>query len=167
MKLNRELQTNILNYLASFYPRQPPTDHEETLLAIAGGDKDALIESLYYLYEQHCISEKCLSRELFQPTPQFCMNLVRITGTGLDVIQDDGGISAIKNTVTVRFHADALTFLEQWISRSPQSSNEKQSLIARLRGLPASAIEHLMKKILDMAVGSLPDACQLIDKLLR
>lgn len=167
MKLNRELQTDILNYLATFYPSQPPKNHEETLLAIADGDGDALTRSLYYLYEQHCISENCLSKEIFQPTPRFCMGLVRITSTGLDVIQEDGGISAIKNTVTVRFHADALTFLEQWISHSSQGPNDKQALVARLRGLPTSAIEHLMKKILDAAVGHLPDACQLIDKLLR
>lgn len=166
MKIDRVIQRSILEYLASFYPNQPPQGSWDNLLAITDGDEDVLNANLLYLHEQGCIQKNCLSRALYNEKPIFAPGLIKITYVGLDFLQDDGGISAIKNTVTVRFHADALKVLETYIEHSPQSQSSKQALVQRLRELPASAIEHLMKKLLDEALTHIPDAYQLVEKLL-
>lgn len=167
MEINRSIQLGILKHLASFYPNRPPIGLWEKLLEIANNNEEVLNANLYYLYEQNCINQNCLSQALGSPGPEFCEGLIRITHIGQDILQGDGGISAIKNTVTVRFHEDALNFLERCIERSPQDQHDKKTLVAKLRELPASAIEHLMKKVLDAAAECLPDAYQLIEKLLR
>lgn len=165
MEIDRVIQLEILKYLASFYPDYASDDVWGNLLDIANGNEQALGANLYYLCEQDCIPMDCISNVIGSRTPRFIHGSIRITHKGQDVLQGDGGISAIKNTVTVRFHADSLDFLERCIGNSTHSQQDKHSLIAKLRALPASAIEHLMKKLLDEAFGKLPNAYLLIEKL--
>ena len=98
--------------------------------------------------------------------PSFSFGLLTITNIGQNILQGDGGLAALRNTVTVRFHADAISTIEGLILNSGIDQNKKSSLVAKLRELPFSATEHLMKKLLDAAVLRLPEALQLIEKAL-
>ena len=91
------------------------------------------------------------------------INKPKITEKGLDFLQDDGGLSAILNIVTVKFEADTLkAILENRINQSNLAPESKQSMIDGLRELPAESIKHLTMKLLDEGLENLPNAIVLI-----
>lgn len=113
MNVNRELQREILKYAKDQYPDFaegkkidaiyyecfPPEDetYEGDFDRITG-DKE-LIGNLNYLEEHGLIIH---FEELgFTPT-------IKITAKGIDFLEDDGGLSAILRTVTVKFDAQNL-----------------------------------------------------------
>ena len=166
MEINRVIQLEILKYLASYYPNRAPDDVWKKLLELSENNEQMLISNLYYLYEQGCIYDKCLMRTLGTDGPRFASGLIQITHVGLDILQGDGGLSAIRNTVTIRFHEDALNFLEKCVLQGTGTPEKKRTLLEKLRNLPAVAIEHLMKKALDEVVLHFEDGYELIESLL-
>lgn len=166
MKIDRVIQIKILECLAEFYPCRAPANLWSRLVDLADGDEQALKANLYYLYEEGCINPNSISRALGLPEPIFSPGLLTITNVGQNILQGDGGLAAIKNTVTIRFHADAISVIEKFILNSEIDQQNKNSLVTKLRQLPFSAIEHLMKKLLDVAVLHSPEALQLIEKAL-
>ena len=145
MKVDTLIIVKILSYLGTLYPNAAQDDAEEHLLELTHGDRDILEANLCYL-EQH----EYITRNI-----------------PINAGEYNGGLTAIKNTVTVRFHADFISTIEKFILNSGIDQNKKSSLVAKLRELPFSATEHLMKKLLDAAVLHLPEALQLIEKALR
>lgn len=166
MRIDRAVQVKILELLAEHYPNRAPQDLWNKLLNLADNNEECLNTNLFYLIKSGCIEDNCLSRALDMPGPSFCPGLISLTNTGQDYLADDGGLTAFKNTVTVRFHADALAALEKCILHGTESPETKNSLLAKLRQLPFSATEHLMKKLLDVAVLHSPEALLLIKNAL-
>ena len=164
MKINRELQIKILTYLEQFYPENTPDDNWEQLLELANGDEDILVANMFYL-DEHGLINSGLKRTM--RGMGLTRSLSRMNAAGHDFLVGDGGMTVLKNTITVRFHQEAVQILESHILQSPKSPQDKQTLVAKLRELPFSAIEHLMKKLLDEAILHLPEALQLIEKVLR
>ena len=164
MKINRELQIKILTYLEQFYPENTPDDNWEQLLELANGDEDILVANMFYL-DEHGLINSGLKRTM--RGMGLTRSLIRMNAAGHDFLVGDGGITVFKNTITVRFHADFISTIEKFILNSGIDQNKKSSLVAKLRELPFSATEHLMKKLLDAAVLHLPEALQLIEKALR
>ena len=167
MKIDRSIQVKILEYLASFYPKFPPEDIQEKLFNITQGDLEVLDANLAYLIESGYINKNCKAHTLGGNGPEFIYNQTTITNQGIDFLQDDGGLTAIKNTITVRFHADTLAMLANFIKQSSLPETKKQSFVHKLQGLPVTAIEHLMKKLLDTALSHSSDVFQLIENSLR
>lgn len=166
MKIDRSIQLGILEILASFYPYNPPHDLWQKLLSLADNDENILISNLFYLHEQGCISKNSILYFVGNPSPQAMPQLIQITHIGLDVLQGDGGLSAIRNTITVRFHEDALAFLEKCVLQGTGTPEKKSALLEKLRNLSGTALEHLMKKALDEAVHHIPDGYKLIETLI-
>lgn len=166
MRIDRTVQVKILELIAEHYPNCAPRDLWEKLLELVDNNEECLNSNLFYLIESGCVKDNCLSRTLGEPGPIFCSGLITLTNIGQDYLADDGGITAFKNTVTVRFHADAVATLENYILQSAASPKEKSSLVAKLRKLSFSATEHLLKKLLDAVVLRSPEAFQLIEKAL-
>jgi hypothetical protein len=58
----------------------------------------------------------------------------KITARGLDFLEDDGGLGAILNVVTIRLEADTLRqLLETKINASDMPEADKQTLLAKLK----------------------------------
>jgi hypothetical protein len=93
----------------------------------------------------------------------------RINNKGMDFLLDDGGLSAILRTITVR--VDATQWAELLASRieaSPKLRQEERSGIAKtIRSLPAKAVEQLMTKMLDWGTDHAADAVTLIQNFLQ
>jgi hypothetical protein len=90
-----------------------------------------------------------------------------ITAAGMDFLADDGGLSAILGTVTIKFHDDTLKqMIEAKILSSEADQKDKSQMISELRSLPASAIKHLTMKLLDLGLEHAPGALPLIEKVL-
>lgn len=162
MKLDRQLQLELMQKMASTYPS--PYDFEHDLHAMSEEQQSAIMTNLYYLQSHGLLEEKSviISRSLDFDTPMI-LNTTRLSHKGMDFLADDGGLSAILNVVTVKFEADTLkAILESKINDSDLSSEEKNSMIDALRELPAESIKHLTTTLLDKGIESLPSVMLLI-----
>ncbi|MNN90443.1 hypothetical protein D3C81_2083910 [compost metagenome] len=81
----------------------------------------------------------------------------------MDFLADDGGMSAILGTVTIKFHQDTLRqLIELRLENAQLPEAEKGSLLKTVRELPADSIKHLTTKLLDLGMENLPRAVELI-----
>ena len=122
--------------------------------------EDELFANLYYLFEHGLIFTDRYPHPL-PNEPSFLS--VKITADGLDFLQDDGGISAMRNTVTVRFDAEEIrTVLAEKVAVSDLPKPERDRLTHAVRSLPAEALRQLTRRVLDRAIKGLPDTLRLI-----
>lgn len=163
MKLDRDLQKRILRACADHYPRSLPMEQWNSEFDEL--DEQLLAANLVYLH-QHALMEKTVQMGL---SGDIVFNLagMRCTEAGMDFIADDGGLSAILGTVTIKIHEDTLRdLLERKILESDTAPEEKNRLVRGLKGLSAEAIKHLTLKLLDEGLERLPGAVALVGKFL-
>lgn len=155
--MDRELQQAMLQKLAECYPGQV---HAKELC----DDRVAANRNLIYLAEHGLVENKSAIEMGRNPV----VILSKITARGLDFIADDGGLSAILGTVTVKLHADTVRELvEARIAASDLPKEEKSALSDALRSVPAEGLKHLTTRLLDMALDRLPEAMPLLLRMLQ
>ncbi|MCC7484593.1 MAG: hypothetical protein IT529_06345 [Burkholderiales bacterium] len=155
MVVDRVLQRAMLEKLATAFPEQV---NAEELCA----DAETATRNLLYL-EGHGLVRNETSRTISATY----VAASEITHLGIDFLQDDGGLTAILGTVTVKLHADTLReLLEARIATADLPQAEKKRLIDHLRELPAEALKHLTTRLLDLALERMPDAAPLLRTLL-
>lgn len=169
MRLDRGIQRQILEGLAENYPAP-----SYGIWGDFGIECDAatLLANVTYLVEHGLVLGGFVSRELTNPiglaaADLFVENETTITAAGLDFLADDGGVSAILNTVTVRIDARQFTeLLAARIEELPNLSPEEKITIAgELRKLPAKGAEKAIDKILDWVVDHAAEALPLLRAL--
>ena len=161
MKIDRTLQVGILENLASFHPFDAPGGTWRSLMELADGDEQKLCSNIIYL-EEHGLLVSGI--KMSGDEPMVSVSVIRITNEGIDFLRKDGGLAAIKRTITVRFHADCLEMIESCISHSHLSPEDKRSAAQSIRELPASSIEHLTRILWEKAAENLPELLRLIGK---
>lgn len=151
MKLDRELQRKILEKMSEIYP----SPYEETIQSLdTTSEKSKIGANISYLVEHKLV---CIAPD---PKRGLCY---KITAKGMDFLQDDGGLSAILGTVTVRLHADTIKDLvEARIVGSAMPETEKKRFIDTIRSLPAEATRHLAMKLIDIGLDKAPSIGGLI-----
>lgn len=158
MKLDRAIQLQLLKQLASVYPNS-----DFHVIENVGCDYEVGIANMAYLAEHKLVFAKFIKHSDgvdFSNSPQ-------ITASGLDFLADDGGLTAIRGVVTVRFHEDTLKdLIELRLSEAPIPSEEKNRLLQSVRELPADSIKHLTTRLLDLGMDNLPRAVELIRTVL-
>ena len=155
--LDRALQREILVTLAGAYPSPIELDS----LAATYGDS-AVLKNLVYLKQLELIDAK-VAELLGGP-----MRVVapRINAKGLDFLQDDGGLSAVLNVVTVKLHADTIRdLLAQKVQSSNLPTTEKESLLTHLRTLPRTALEKATEHLVEAGIQAIPDVAQWLQTL--
>lgn len=86
----------------------------------------------------------------------------------MDFLADDGGLSAILGTVTVRLHADTIRdLIETRISESDAPIEEKRRMIDTLKAMPEEGLKHLTTRLIDFGLGQSPGAWQALAGLLN
>ncbi|HHV7522976.1 TPA: hypothetical protein ACUNF5_004492 [Burkholderia orbicola] len=154
MKLDRTLQRHILDVLANAYPG--PLEPQIYKPIYESQSEDILFANLLYL-EEHGLIRSGLRKTMSGHT--WSAQLASITAAGLDFLQEDGGLSAILGTVTVKIHADTIRdIFESRISASDLPAEEKNRLLDHLKTLPAEALKHLTTQTVTMAMDRLPNA---------
>lgn len=162
MILDRDLQLEMLNKMASVYPF--PYNFGSEIETMDEAKSDVFCANLYYLQEHGLISSQSIKISVDNI---YTLGPTKLTAKGADFIADDGGLSAILGVVTVRFEAEQLRqILEVKIRLSDLDPERKQSMISALRELPAESIKHLTTKILDTGWDSLPTLMVLIQSFL-
>lgn len=147
--LDRSLQKEILTKLASKYPNQYDLSKEYTY-----GNEDYIhvTTNLYYLSEHGLVTQNSIAKQTgFGGYFDLQINSPTITHKGLDFLADDGGLSAILNSITVKFDIEQLKDL---INLKIQNSNlpieEKSQLSQTVKELPADSIKYLITKFIDV-----------------
>jgi hypothetical protein len=159
MKLDRALQRQILETLRSAYPRR-----DRAQLFAGAKDDDALeeliIANLVYL-EEH---------KLVHSGVTFSLSGSAIyTGAGsLDFLEDDGGLTTILGTVTVKLHADTIRDLMlAKVEAAPLPPAEKSALKKAISTLSGEALKEIAKKLVAAGMDSAPDAITFLKDLLQ
>ncbi|MCP1290726.1 hypothetical protein NK214_11050 [Chromobacterium sp. S0633] len=149
MKLDRDLQRHLLQSLSTFYPDWV-TIHSDIF---DGVDRPVLLANLAYLIEHGLVdgANSAVAERL--PLGLSSVPLrVKISAAGLDFIAQDGGLSAILGTVTVKLHADTIRdMLETKILASALSTEDKNSFTKTLKELPGEALKTFTNKLVEMA----------------
>ncbi len=159
MKPNRELQLQILEYLREYY--------------VSG---DAEIENqdfhthpdysfnMKYLYGLGLIDGQ-LTDDMGQPVHIVEPN---ITERGIDFLEDDGGLSALLSTVTIRFDADSIrTLIENKIINTSLPEPQRKTLIEKIKNLSSDALRQVALKLLEIGVVNPDKLRQLIETMLN
>lgn len=152
--LDRAKQRAILTALQEVYPKE----------YFAGSMTDADLwstEDLWYLEEHDLVELK--KRVSSSGDQKITIFAARLTAKGMDFLADDGGLSAVLGTVTVRIHEDTLkAIIESKIMEADLPTPEKKRWLDQLRNLPAEATKHLVLKLLDLGLAHAPDALPLL-----
>ncbi len=158
-RLDRELQRSLLNRLADAYPDRilGPQLLDES------SDVEAIVRNLAYLQE-HGLASLETVKPLFGG---LAINTATITARGMDFLEEDGGLSAILGTVTVRFEADTLrALIEARIDASDADPSLKQKLKEGLQDLGVEGLKDASKSLIALAWQNAPAALQALQALL-
>ncbi len=152
MKLDRQLQYDLLKNLADIFPRK--LSNLQELAIFENAQEDKIMANIAYL-KQHQLLDCIEAQYLGDSLPDFYD--LTITHKGLDFLMDDGGISAILNVVTVKLHADSIKalLLHQIANSSSMNEHQRQSLSDRIQQLPAKFSDKLLEKISERAIDAL------------
>ncbi|QFU01254.1 hypothetical protein FIU83_06340 [Halomonas sp. THAF5a] len=151
--LDRHVQRDLLNTLGERYPN-PVTD----LFDPVDLECPASV-NLHYLEEHGLVTLERVERARHpsQHRPGIARwhgptlkGSATITAAGMDFLSDDGGLSAILGTVTVRLHADSIRdLIETRIIASDQvPEDEKPGLIAALKGMREEGLKQLTTRLI-------------------
>jgi len=76
------------------------------------------------------------------------MATARISAEGLDFLQDDGGVAAIKRTVIVKFDSESIrSIFEEGLLHSALPEEEKHALIERIRSFSGDTLRELLVQV--------------------
>ena len=136
--MDRELQRQLLAGLAAAYPAT--VDPME--LGLNSDDPRWTFNAMYLA--EHDLVDAQVVRDL---TAGDVIARARITAKGLDFLQDDGGLGAILNTVTVRFEAETLrALIEQKVAASTLPEEQKSKLIRWAKSAGNEALKEATKR---------------------
>lgn len=162
MKLDRALQREILEFLSDHYtgvPQDVFPDREMT------EEEDAKYTANLLYLEAHGLIESGLLQAM---DGEWMSSGARITAKGLDFLADDGGLTAILGTVTVKLHDETIReLIATRIEQSDLSPEEKKGLLQQLKDLRGESIKHLTMKLLDAGLENAPKALPLIQRFVE
>lgn len=154
MYLDRARQLEMLQALADVYPRY-------TVNLGAGEPDYEDLANLWYLKEQGLV-EGAIEMSLSQ---SFLFEGAKITAKGIDFLADDGGISAILGTVTVKLHAETIKeLLLARVAASTAPEEKKSWLKKQLETASNETIKKIVSAILDEGVKHVPDLFRLVEQ---
>ena len=143
---NRNLQKKILETLNAKYPKiltKPELECEIEMTDL----HHILPPNLSYL-EEHGLIELQVHRAIGKDP--FDYYKVKSTAKGIDFIENDGGLSAILDVVTIKLHSETIQqLLTAKISEADIPEEEKNKLKEALKTVQNSALETLTEKAIE------------------
>lgn len=149
---DRDLQKKILTQLQAVYPNTLP---QRKIAEEANVDLDKLDRNIKYLIEHKLIQINIAHHEDQDNSNSLGVTgaFPAITASGIDFLAQDGGLSAILNTVTIKLHNDTLqTILKDKIDQATISEAEKSKLKSSINTMKEAALI----KITELAIEEIP-----------
>ncbi|MGE4735508.1 hypothetical protein AB8919_10985 [Yersinia enterocolitica] len=162
-KYSREYQRQLLQALYDAAPFEISREEYDNFCQLFGSE-DSFASNLIYL-EGHGL----ITNGIKFGMDDYIINLnqIKITHRGIDFIRNDGGLGAILNVQTIKFHDSTIIALEDIIRVANLPDEKKAGMISKLRELPADAIKHLTLQLLTPAVLHPLAVIQSIEKFLQ
>ena len=164
MILDRDLQLDLLSKMSSSYPEY--FDFSGT--CEHGTEKyNKVVANLYYLQQHNLIEERSTLRSnAVDGIKRLQIHLPTINQNGLDFLANDGGLSAILSTITIKIDTEQFRqLLLVRVSESNLPPDQKNQITSALESLPAESIKHLSTKVLDWGWDNLGSLAQLIQNI--
>lgn len=153
--LDRALQRTILERLNSVFPEKrviaavaQAVFNEESASNIIKEDISKLRYNLAYLAGHGLVDEYDKNKR-----GHLIESHYSISSAGIDFLEDDGGLSAILNVVTVKFDADNLrSLIEQGLYKADLPEEKRSSIREAVRNMPSSALQSVTSKLIEKAM---------------
>ena len=165
MVLDRDLQLTMLRRLSEVFPRHYNFDND---YKYGTEQHESAIKNLYYLQLHGLVVENSvhISKSIGGQAP-IIFGSASITHKGMDFLADDGGLSAILGTVTIKFETEQLkAILAAKIMSSDLSPERKETMIDAVKELPAEGLKHLTMKIVNAGWDNMDSLMSLIQSVL-
>lgn len=159
---SRALQLKILEVAAMDYPG---TIRDENIPPeLADIDADILLKNIAYLNEEEMITGGII----YVVAGSFPdLALVKATRHAINLLTEEGSISASLKVVTVRLHDETLSEIRDFIILNVPDPEERKGYLQRLKELPADATKHIVLQLLGKGLNQIPDAIQWLQTVLR
>lgn len=155
MKVDRDLQRKLLEELRTHYPAPHVTNRMDHLHP----DPRHLMANSAYLIEHGLVAGKM--RMTSTGNTDFMPTRLVLTARGLDFLEDDGGLTAILGTLTVKLHADSIrNLLAARIEAAELEDSVKSQLISEVKSLPAKGLEAMIGGLAKEGLARVPNAIQ-------
>jgi len=152
-KFDRTIQRRLLQYLCDIYPATADSRSLTEFVEGFGGQENFTANILYL--SDHGLIETKVSSELARRIPMTIDSLTKITHKGIDFIRDDGGLSAILNVQTIKFHRDAVVVLEDLIALSGMNDAEKENAKSKLSELTTESLKTVVQTVTTAGLAAL------------
>lgn len=145
-KFDRELQREILKVCIEAYPRtvdELGNDYVSEITMSAPLDK--LLANLFYLSGHGLITFPRMGSNLDDQLAFSILDMSSVTCKGIDFMLNDGGLSAILNVQTIKFHREAVVVLEDLIAISNMDVEQKEKAKSTLGELSTEALKTVVQ----------------------
>ncbi|HEU6436039.1 MAG TPA: hypothetical protein VE028_01135 [Nitratidesulfovibrio sp.] len=150
MSVDRKLQKEILVHLKTIFPESITL----TSLREDRFEKKSFEFNIMYLVDHNLVRRTSSGQYI-------------INAKGIDFIEDDGGLSAILNTVTVKFDAENIrSLMEAELLKANLPEEEKSGIMATLRKLPGKALETVTLELIKKALADPTEILSVIRSVL-
>ena len=162
MKLDRKLQLQILEELKNHYPNEVAAQRMDCFQ-----EGQLFNGNIIYLEEHGLVTGKTMdNRGLDNPGPQLVF--AKITADGLDFLEDDGGLGAILNKLTIKIDPEDLqTLIANRLDQEDITPEKKSEILKTIKSLPADGIKAVYTRLVNLGLDKTPDVIDLIQKLLE
>ena len=159
--MDREFQKNLLLFLEERYPefvsgkllssmyneQYPPARDAHWLeKGVAYQRPKGLMKELDYLSGHGLIEIKYETLDEVVPR-------VKLTPVGRDFLEEDGGLSAILNTVTVKFDAENIRgLMEAGLLRANLPEEKRKPLLEAIKNAPTLVLQTAMTKLVEVGM---------------
>lgn len=157
---DRKLQLQILELALDFYPEQ--INHIPRELSLL--DEKTLLQNITYLQQEGLIVGGI--EESFDGMEP-AIDLITATNDAVNLLSEEGSISASLKVVTVKLHDETLAALRDFINQNISDPEEKKAYLQRLKELPADATKHIVLELLNQGLGQIPNAVHWLQTALR
>ncbi|MBL5882553.1 hypothetical protein [Lelliottia aquatilis] len=148
-KFDRDLQKEILEKCIAVYPST--TFWKQFPPEIMDYGDDVLSANIVYLAEHGLITIKNRTSD----DPYSFLDNMRATQKGIDFLLNDGGLSAILNVTTIKFHRDAVVVLEDLVAISNMSDTDKEKAKSTLNELSTETLKTVVQTAISAGLSML------------
>ncbi|MBI3580263.1 MAG: hypothetical protein HY276_00430 [Ignavibacteriales bacterium] len=142
-KLDRELQLEILTKCKDNFP------DEIGVRNLSTNESEDFQPNLFYLSELGLIQPVAMITEY----PPRKIITAKITARGLDFLEDDGGISAIMKTFTVRLDLESIrALMENKILTSNLPDGQKKTFTEKIKNLSSDVLKTVVLRLVEKAI---------------
>ncbi|ANV84199.1 hypothetical protein AWQ21_07290 [Picosynechococcus sp. PCC 7003] len=154
MPLNRTRQKEILEKLASHYPYPCQDVFKEF-------DYDSELIQFCYLQEHGLIEYHKIG------VNPISLYKIKITAKGLDFLEDDGGLSEILGTITIKLHNETIqNLLMSKVIDSDLPEEDKNRLSRQIKTISEEGLKTVTRSLIQQGLNHIPDVVSWLEKFL-